>query len=230
MNWMRRLFGKGVRLPAEQMQRLANWRAASGAQQALARCVVVDVETSGLDPTRDRLIAIGAIAVEGAEIRLGDSFEIVLRQEQPSTGKNILVHGIGGTAQAEGVEVAEGLIRFLEYVGHSPLVAFHVAFDQEVIGRAIRRHLGFRFEHAWLDLAYVAPALYPRLAGRCRSLDNWSAHFGIGNYKRHSALADAYATAQLLLALSSASGEVERRSFAQLRDLEREQRRMRAGG
>ena len=49
------------------------------------RWVVLDVESSGLDPKRDRLLAIAAIALhtEGqrARIVLGDSFEVVLRQD-----------------------------------------------------------------------------------------------------------------------------------------------------
>ena len=65
------------------------------------RWLVVDVETSGLDAARDRLLAIAAIAVRvdwpsgRLAIVLGDSFEVVLRQEAPSTRENILLHGIG---------------------------------------------------------------------------------------------------------------------------------------
>jgi hypothetical protein len=49
-----------------------------------ARCVVVDVETSGLDLARDSLIAIGAVAVNELALDLDDCFEIVLRQEKAS--------------------------------------------------------------------------------------------------------------------------------------------------
>jgi DNA polymerase III, epsilon subunit and related 3''-5'' exonucleases len=38
------------------------------------RCVVVDVETSGLNLMKDRLISIGAVAVVNGQIALGDSF------------------------------------------------------------------------------------------------------------------------------------------------------------
>jgi DNA polymerase-3 subunit epsilon len=47
--------------------------------------VVLDVESSGLDPSRDRLLAIAAIALHAdghaPAIVLGDSFEVVLRQD-----------------------------------------------------------------------------------------------------------------------------------------------------
>jgi DNA polymerase-3 subunit epsilon len=121
---------------------------------------------------------------------------------------------------------AEALLAFLEYLGKSPLLAFHVAFDQAMIGRALKLHLGYKFEHAWADLAYVAPALYPQLARSYRSLDQWMALFRIGNYARHSALADAQATAELLLALRPQLEARQAMCFQGLRDLERERRHL----
>jgi DNA polymerase-3 subunit epsilon len=43
-----------------------------------SRLVVVDVETSGLNIKKDRLIAIGAVAVVNGRVALADSLEIVL--------------------------------------------------------------------------------------------------------------------------------------------------------
>ncbi len=202
MRLLARLFRPAPRLGAEAAQRLAAWRAlpAPDLTEALqhTRCVVVDVESTGLDLKRDRLIAIGACAVLEGKVDLGDSFEVVLRQERVSGKDNILIHGIGGQAQREGLEPVDALLRFLEYLGKSPLVAYHVAFDQSMINRAMRRHLGFAFKHDWLDLAYVLPELLPRYARTHRALDHWTELFDIGNFARHSALADALATAQLM--------------------------------
>lgn len=230
MNWLRPLFGRTwPRLTAEQGERLSAWRALPPAVLDLpfdeARYVVVDVESSGLNLTKDRLIAIGAIAVNRGRIALDDALEIVIQQETVSDKDNILIHGITGEAQREGVPPAEALLAFLDYLGKDPLIAFHVTFDNTMISKAIRRHLGVRFKHPWADLAYVTPALHPELAYKCRSLDHWMAQFGIGNFARHSALADALSTAELLLNLRPRMVERRIDTFKTLRDLDHAHRR-----
>lgn len=228
MNWLARLFGRGTALTPAQAARLAAWKALPppdpNAPIEASRYVVVDVETSGLNMVKDRLIAIGAVAVDKGRVRLADSMEIVLQQSRASGRDNILIHGIGGTAQTEGVPPAEALLAFLEYLGKSPLLAFHVAFDRTMIDRALKTCLGLRFNHAWVDLAYLAPALYPELARSHRSLDQWMARFGIGNYARHSALADALSTAELMLILRSRLDARQVDCFRGMRDLERAHR------
>ncbi len=42
------------------------------------RFVVLDTETTGLDPRRDKIITIGALAVCDGEILLDDAFEVML--------------------------------------------------------------------------------------------------------------------------------------------------------
>lgn len=228
MSFLAKLFGRGVTLDAESSERLARWRGLPAATLTdrfeQGRYVVVDVESTGLDLNRDRLIAIGAVVVEGGKVILRDSLEMVLRQDRVSTKDNILIHGIGGEAQREGVPPARGLLDFLEYLGNAPLVAFHVTFDQTMIKRAIKEYLGFEFKHPWLDLAYVMPGLLPEYARRYRALDDWSGYFNISNYARHSALADALATAQLMLAALPLAETKRSFTYKNLQDLEQAQR------
>lgn len=203
MNWFSQLLARpSLSLTPGQAARLAGWRALpdalAAAELATARLVVVDVETSGLNLSRDRLIAIGAVAVRGGRLALGECFEVVLQQETASRKGNILIHGIGANAQTGGMSPPEALLAFLDFLGKDPLVAFHAVFDETMIRRAMQRFLGFDFRHPWLDLAYVMPGLNPPLAHQCRALDDWLGHFRIPNPARHHALADALCTAQLL--------------------------------
>ncbi|MEO8331516.1 MAG: 3'-5' exonuclease [Gallionella sp.] len=233
LDWMTRRLSKRVPLAAEQQHRLAVWRALPkrDPEQPLcsSRCVVVDVETSGLDLREDSLISIGAVAVVGGRITLGDSYSVVLQQENVSERKNILVHGIGGSAQRDGVPAEDALLGFLEYLGKDPLVAFHVTFDETMIRRAIREHLGINFKHPWVDLAYVMPALNLPMARKYHSLDDWVSAFTIRNVARHDALADALATAQLLLVATAQACNKNILTFKGLCDLEKSYRWLGAG-
>ncbi|NOU01016.1 MAG: 3'-5' exonuclease [Gallionella sp.] len=224
LNWL----GNKASLTAEQQHRLDTWkslpRIALDKPFNATRYVVVDVETSGLNLMQDHLISIGAVAVVNGQIALGESFYMVLQQETVSHKENILLHGIGGGAQTGGVPAADALLAFLEYLGKDPLIAFHVTFDQTMIQRAIHQYLGVSFGHAWADMAYLMPAIYPSYASRYRLLDDWITHFNIHNDARHNALSDAMVTAQLFQIALSLVSKKKIADFAGLRDLEKMQR------
>lgn len=170
------------------------------------RWLVLDVESSGLDASSDRLLALAAVGlrVDAARptIDVADSFEAVLRQpaEEATPDKaNILLHGIGVGEQRRGLDPADALRRFEAFAGDAPLLGFHVAFDRTMIDRAMQAGLGRRLRNPWLDLAEVAAVLRPDVAAR--SLDDWLAALHIPCARRHQAAADVLATAELLLQL-----------------------------
>ena len=228
MSLWRRLLGIGSpRLNEEQHERLRAWRALPEPDLDLAmpllRAVVVDVEASGLNLFRDRLIAIGAVGVRDGRIEYADSFHVVLRQDVASEDANILLHGIGGTEQTGGEPPAEALLAFLEFCGKAPLVGYHSPFDEIMLDKAMRRYLDIAFKRSWLDLSWLAPVLLPERAKSCKSLDAWLEAFGIVNVQRHDALADALATAQLLQVLKYHGEAQGQRSVAALIEAARSQ-------
>ncbi len=168
------------------------------------RFCVVDTETSGLDAERDELLAIGAVEVVAGA--LGASFEVELRPDRVSATDNVLIHGIGHGRQRGAREPAEALAEFLAFAGRPVFVAHHAAFDSTVVSRALRRRLGVRLPGEWLDPGLLLPALVPDGAPGGHELDPWLERFGIACSARHSAAADAHATAQLLLVILARAG------------------------
>lgn len=223
MKWLQRLFRHAPALSADQEAVLAACRGrpplSMTALLADLRWVVVDVETSGLDPFADRLISIGAVEIVAGRIPLHTGFEVLFRQAEASSRGNILVHGIGGSAQRSGEEPAAAMLRFLDYTGRSPLVGFHADFDRVMIERTARSAIGWVPDNVWLDLALLAPALLGSDGEVTRrGLDEWTEQLGIVNQSRHNAVADALATAQLLQAVLA---RARRAGVASLRDLVR---------
>jgi DNA polymerase III subunit epsilon len=183
MFWLKRLFGQA---PAINQKR---W-------------VVLDVETSGLDPRRDHLLAIAAVCIhlnddQSLKIDIFDSFEAVLKQDSASDKDNILLHGIGAQAQMTGEDPQEVLRNFERWAGDAPLLAFHAAFDESMIQRAYQYQLGHKLKNAWIDVEPLVSASYPEV--KARSLDQWMGHLGIECAVRHQAAADTFATAELML-------------------------------
>jgi len=211
MTFLQRLFGAGTRANANA-----------------ARWVVVDVETTGLDVHRDRLLAIAAIALQldgeaTPRIALGDSFEAVLRQDGAVADKdNILLHGIGVSEQRAGAPAADVLTALEQWLAGAPLLGFHAAFDQAMIDRAMQAALGRTLANPWLDLEPVAAVLHPEVGGH--ALDDWLTHFDIECSVRHQAAADTLATAELLLRLWPAARRQHCVTFDGLRKLAAQRR------
>ncbi len=178
---------------------------------APARWAVIDCETSGLDPTRDRLLSVGAVAVRGGRVELSPVLDLRVRQQAPSARDNILVHGIGGDAQLDGRPAAEVIARLRDFIGEAIPAGFHAPFDAAVL----KRH-GLELDARWLDLAGLLPAFFPDRGRSDSALEHWLAAFGIPARARHDALGDAFATAQLLLV---ALGEARRQGLENLEDL-----------
>lgn len=165
------------------------------------RFSVVDTETTGLDPHHADLLSIGTCRIERGAIALADSVEISVRPAAPSGHDNVLVHGIGHAQQAAGNRKSEALATWLIAATPAVLVGYHALFDATVLARATRESLDLRLPLDWLDVALLLPALTTDSAARIQvhPLDHWLERLDITIPGRHGALADAYATAQLLL-------------------------------
>jgi DNA polymerase-3 subunit epsilon len=185
------------------------------------RWVVVDVETSGFDMAQHGLISIGGVAMRSdGRVLPGESFEIVYKQDVASTRENILIHGIGVQAQTDGADPAEATRAFLDFVGVSPILAFHAPFDRGFLARAVKVFVNQPFDNPWLDLAELAPALDPKPGHK--ALDEWLDHYDITVSSRHSAAADAFATALLAARLLPEAHRQGVRSFRAMQKMARE--------
>jgi DNA polymerase III subunit epsilon len=232
--WQRRIERRRVRaaLPEPLKARLtqlkrhelgfASGRRLRATPLALARFVALDLETTGPRMDRDRVIAVGAVAVAERALAHADSFAAVLRQTASSSVDNILVHQIGGQQQLGGLDPAAALLDFLEYRGAAFAVAFRAEFDAEVLAREIELQLGIRVPRRFIDLAVLLPALFPGMQND--TLEDWLGHFALVPIGRHDALADAYTGAQLLLIALDAAQRLGARTTGDLLELESAQR------
>ena len=169
------------------------------------RFVVLDCESTGLNPRRDRLVSIGAIAVREAQILLDDTFEALLRVRYNTAAT--LVHGITRAEARHGKGEREAMVEFLSYLGTGVIVGHHIDHDIAMLNAACRRQFDLELSNRRLDTLGLmlhlerdgAFAERPPLANT--SLDALCQHFGIVPYDRHTAPGDAFLTAQIFLRL-----------------------------
>jgi len=170
------------------------------------RWVVLDTETTGLNVRHDRLISIAAVAVhietdltEG-HIPLADTFEALIHQAHPKPKKdNILIHHIGVDAQAAGHAEADVLSWFVDWVGSSPLFAYHAPFDRAILTHALKKSGLPEIRNPWVDVQPLAN--WATRQTHPLGLDECVERFELESIARHSAASDTFVTAELLLKL-----------------------------
>ena len=187
MSWLSRLKiarGNQPPLSAEAERALEAWQALAETAHEQphfeSRYVVLNTEATGLDLERDRLLAVGAIAIDGGLLHPQDAY---YAQLEPSPG--------------------DALASLLGFTGRCPLVVFNATFNRTLLERAFARQLGFTPEFLWIDLYFLLPSLFPERLERPGRLADWMAAFEIETFQRHHALGDAWAIAQLFLAAQS---------------------------
>ena len=169
------------------------------------RFVVLDSETTGLDPRKDRLVTIGAVAVRAGEIWIEDSFEALLKVAYNTSA--VTVHGVTRDESLGGMEEPEALRGFLSYLKDGVIVGHHIRHDVETLDAGYERHFGFRLRNRSLDTMDLAlhlerdGAFVGREPIRTFSLDALCSLFGVVPHDRHTAPGDAFLTAQVFLRL-----------------------------
>ena len=180
------------------------------------RFVVLDSETTGLNPETDRLITIGAVAVQEGDIVLEDSFDALLQVARNTAA--VTVHGITREETRHGLEEPEALQRFLHYLQDGVIVGHHIGHDMTTLNAACRRHWGVELMNRSLDTMDLtlhlerSGAFDDRERIREFTLDSLCELFGVIPHDRHTAGGDAFITAQVylrLLRLASRHGRGE---------------------
>lgn len=184
------------------------------------RFVVLDTETTGLDPRRDRLITIGAVAVIANEIILADAFEAMLKVAYNSSA--VTVHGITREEAREGLDEPQALELFLPYLRDGVIVGHHIRHDVETLNAAGERHFGITLKNRFLDTMDLALHLQtdgafagdPGIQGF--SLDALSEFFEVAPRDRHTAGGDAFITGLIFLRLLRLSRRFGRATLGRL--------------
>lgn len=191
---------------------------ADGAPIDEVRFVVLDSETTGLNPRTDRIITIGAVAVHGGDIVIDDGFSALLKVTENTSA--VSVHGITRDQSRHGIDEPVAIEAFLDYLRDGVIVGHHIGHDIATLDAALERHWGFQLRNRSLDTMDLtlhlerAGAFAGRPQIREFSLDSLCAMFGVIPHDRHTADGDAFITAQIFLRLVRLASRLGRGTLA----------------
>jgi DNA polymerase-3 subunit epsilon/CBS domain-containing protein len=162
--------------------------------------VVIDTETTGLDPRKARVIELAGVRLQTGKLSAGDQFRQLLRPADESIPTETThIHGIDDAMVAEAPSFADVWPRFDAYLGQAVVIGHTVGFDLAVLKRECDLAGLPWIRPRTLDTRLLAQIAAPDLAGY--ALEKLAAWLAVDVVERHSALGDAATTARVFLAL-----------------------------
>lgn len=163
---------------------------------------VFDTETTGFAVgSRDRMIEIGAVQVQGLEVT-DHTFQTYVNPEREIPDSIQTLTGIK-PSDVEGaplaLEAIESFYQFIEQHDSGGWVGHYLDFDIMVLKKELARHKLTFDEPTYIDTLDVIGYLNP--SWDMRDLSHYAIQFGSKLFERHSALGDARTTAHLLVEL-----------------------------
>lgn len=165
------------------------------------REIVLDTETTGLDPLAGhRVVEIGCVELIN-HVATGQHFHVYLNPERDVPAEAARVHGLTDEFLADKPLFSQVVDDFLTFIGDAPLVAHNASFDMGFVNAELIRS-GFLplDKMRMIDTVQMARRQFP---GAPASLDALCKRFGVDASARqlHGALLDAQLLAEVYLEL-----------------------------
>jgi DNA polymerase-3 subunit epsilon len=159
---------------------------------------LLDTETTGLDPTEDELIAIGAVRIVNRRLLAQEVFDTLIDPGRRVSPESVRIHGITRAMLEGQPPIGEVLPRFARFAEDTVLVGHNVAFDLRFFAEK-EAQTGVRLTQPVLDTLLLSPVVHPE--EQDHSLEAIAARLGVSVIGRHTALGDALVTAEIFLGL-----------------------------
>lgn len=170
------------------------------------RYVVFDTEFTSLEQRTNRLLSVGALAMQGASIHIGEQFYAEMNPGIVVPGASAVVHRLRTDDLAQAQAPRPVLEEFLQFCAGAVLVGHCVHYDVDIVRKELAA-FGCDWRPGSVDTANIHRWLetrrrhYPVEAFDERTirtdLAGVATHYEVTFEEAHHALADAYVTAQV---------------------------------
>ena len=153
---------------------------------------VLDLETTGISITTEKITEVGIMKVKNGEVI--DEFEIFVNPEKPIPQRVIEVTNITDEMVKDAETIDKVFPKILEFVGDSIIVAHNASFDVGFLKHNAKL-LGYEFNNTYIDTLPLAKDLFPDL--KKYKLGKIADSLGIEVDVAHRALADVDTTVKV---------------------------------
>jgi DNA polymerase-3 subunit epsilon len=168
------------------------------------RYIVLDTETSGLDPQQDKLLALAWIELRPPLLDFSSTAYHVFATADRDLKQSPVVHGLVQRDFDSHSDSAQALQQLQQVLQGAVLVCHHIQLDWQFINRAAQQHQLTLQPVALIDTLQLEAR---RLRNQQHQLQRGSltlaqcrARYHLPEYAAHHALSDAIACAELFLA------------------------------
>lgn len=173
---------------------LAAKRAEAARKRECDEYVVIDIETTGLSPEKDRIIEIAALLVDGGET--AGEYATLVNPDVTLERKIVELTGITNEMlRNEGIPIKNALEELVKFVGNRPIVCHNANFDYSFLMTEAKRNQVRLFRSQCKDTLVLARR---RVSGvQSYTLNDLGEYFGFEAKEVHRALPDCRLTYQL---------------------------------
>jgi len=177
------------------------------------RYVVMDTELTGLDVKKDSIVSIGAIAMAGGKIILGETFYEMVSPETALRPESIVVHGIMPSEVVGKPSISAVLDDLLKFCEGAIVVGHFFSLDLGFLNKELKRLQGRKFRHPVVDTLQLHEWMQDNSRGSRSQYDaceenkdlfSLAKKYHVQVSASHNALMDAFITAQLFQRFLSA--------------------------
>ena len=167
------------------------------------RYVILNTETTGLNPKKNVILSFGAIGVVNDIIRIGDNFEVIILQykylhDNGLSNEFLIESKMSKLAEPQAIQA------LVDYIGNAVLVGHRIHFDIEMINDVLEKMECGKLKNEALDVEIMHQKLMD--ITKSFSLDDLIKQYKLPQAERNSASDDAYSIALLFLKLKSRLG------------------------
>jgi DNA polymerase-3 subunit epsilon len=164
---------------------------------------VMDVETTGFNHKKgDEIIEVGSVIIEGGVIERDKTFHQLVYPYRHVPDHIHELTGIPREMLVDGLSFFGILQQLLKFIGGNIIVGHNIHFDLGFINPKLKKYYRTRIKNRTIDTITLARSLH--IQSKSFSLDNLLAFYGIEPVGRHTALGDAFLTAEVFIRLMAA--------------------------